>query len=158
MARHGYRGTTNKLGSITATDRRAERIAGLPIASTSSPEPATLAARRGEAVLAIIARPPDTERMTIAVLALYNVAAVGVAFAGLVVERRHPKVGIGLMLVAALALLNLFVGGAILFVPLIFALYGLVLGPPALAIWYIVRTFRRRRASDRAPATLPPEP
>lgn len=91
--------------------------------------------------------------VTMWLLAAYNFAVVGVALVGLYLERRHPKVGIGLMLLAAFALLNLFVGSAILFVPLIVGIYGVVLGLPALAVWYAVRRFRRRRASRRAPTS-----
>ena len=82
--------------------------------------------------------------MDILLLALYNLVIVGVALAGLVVERRRPRLGIALLVLALVLLLNLIVGGALLFVPFIVALYGVVFGLPALALWQLVRWLRRR--------------
>jgi O-antigen/teichoic acid export membrane protein len=83
--------------------------------------------------------------MNLLILVLYNFAAVGVAVAGLILERRgRPRLGIALLFVALFMILNLAVGGAILFVPVIVALYGTVFGLPVLLIWYVVRRIRRR--------------
>ena len=89
--------------------------------------------------------------MDIFILALYNLVMVGVAFTGLVIERRRPRVGIALLLVALTLLLNLFVGGALLFVPFILALYGVMLGLPAFALWRLVQMVRRRGGRSTPP-------
>lgn len=82
--------------------------------------------------------------MDLWLLVFYNLVAVAITFAGVMLERRGRKrLGVALMAVGPLMLLNLFVGGAILFVPFIIALYGTVFGLPALAIWWL---WRRRRA------------
>jgi Flp pilus assembly protein TadB len=90
--------------------------------------------------------------MRLQILVLYNFVAIGIAFAGLLVERRRPKLGIALLLVAVFMLINLLVGGAILFVPFIIALYAIPIAPPALVIWWLVRRRRRRRQSRALPA------
>jgi len=88
--------------------------------------------------------------MDFLLLALYNVGAVAVAIAGLILERRgRPRLGIGLLFLSFFLILNLAVGGALLFVFVIVALYGALLGLPAFGIWYLVR--RRRRGRDAAP-------
>jgi hypothetical protein len=92
--------------------------------------------------------------MELTLLVLYNLVAVGLAFAGLVLERRRPRLGVALLLLSVLVVINLFVGGAILFVPLILALYGTVLGLPALAVWWLVRR-RRARRQFRTPGARP---
>jgi hypothetical protein len=86
--------------------------------------------------------------MNLLILVLYNLGAVAVAVAGLILERRgRQRLGIALLLVSFLLILNLAVGGAILFVPFIVALYGTVFGLPVLAIWLLVRRIRRGRGS-----------
>lgn len=96
--------------------------------------------------------------MRFAVLVLYNLVIVGVAVAGVVIERRRPRLGIGLMAIALLLLITLITGGAILFVPLILALYGAVFGVPALLIWLFVRRYRRRRLGSQPVSVPPPDP
>jgi hypothetical protein len=86
--------------------------------------------------------------MDLALLVLYNLGAAAVALVGLIVERRgRTKLGLALLLTAFLLLLNLLVGGVILFVPFILALYGIVLGLPILGIWLFVRWIRRGHGS-----------
>lgn len=86
--------------------------------------------------------------MNLLILVLYNLGAVAVAVVGLMLERRgRPRLGIALLFVSLLMILNLAVGGAILFVPFIVALYGAVFGLPVLAIWLLVRRIRRGRKS-----------
>ena len=86
--------------------------------------------------------------MNLLILVLYNLAAVAVALVGLILERRgRPRLGIALLFVALLMILNLAVGGAILFVPVIVGLYGVVFGLPILLIWFVVRRIRRRGSS-----------
>jgi O-antigen/teichoic acid export membrane protein len=83
--------------------------------------------------------------MNLLILVLYNLAAVAVALTGLILERRgRSRLGITLLFLALLMILNLAVGGAILFVPVIVALYGVVFGLPVLLIWFVVRRIRRR--------------
>lgn len=86
--------------------------------------------------------------MNLLILVLYNLGAVAVAVAGLMLEHRGRKrLGITLLFVALLLILNLAVGGAILFVPFIVALYGIVFGLPILGAWLLVRRIRRGRRS-----------
>ena len=94
--------------------------------------------------------------MDLFILVLYNLAAAGLAFAGLLVERRRPRLGIALLVLSVLLVINLLVGGVILFVPFILGLYGAVLGLPALGIWWLVRRWRRRErpAGDAGPDAL----
>ena len=94
--------------------------------------------------------------MDLFLLVLYNLAAAALAFAGLLVERRRPRLGIALLVLSVLLVINLLVGGVILFVPLILGLYGAVLGLPALGIWWLVRRWRRRvrPARDAGPDAL----
>lgn len=94
--------------------------------------------------------------MDLLLLVLYNLVAAGVAFAGLLVERRRPRLGIALLVLSVLLVINLLVGGVILFVPLILGLYGAVLGLPALGIWWLVRRWRRhgRTQTDAGPDRL----
>ncbi|MGD9894994.1 MAG: hypothetical protein AB7R89_09525 [Dehalococcoidia bacterium] len=83
--------------------------------------------------------------MNLLILVLYNFAAVAVALVGLILERRgRPRLGIALLFVALLLILNLAVGGVLLFVPVIVAIYGTVFGLPILLIWFVVRRIRRR--------------
>ena len=91
--------------------------------------------------------------MNLLILILYNLAAVAVAVVGLILEHRgRPRLGIALLFIALLMILNLAVGGAILFVPLIIALYGTVFGLPVLLIWFVVRRLRRRGRGGLPPA------
>jgi len=86
--------------------------------------------------------------MNLLILVLYNLGAVAVAVSGLIFERRgRPRLGIALLFVSLFLILNLAVGGAILFVPFIVALYGTVFGLPILGIWLLVRRIRRGRRS-----------
>jgi hypothetical protein len=86
--------------------------------------------------------------MNLLILVLYNLAAVAVALTGLILDRRgRPRLGIALLFAALLMILNLAVGGAILFVPVIVSLYGFVFGLPVLLIWFVVRRIRRRGSS-----------
>lgn len=89
---------------------------------------------------------------------LYSFLAVGVAIAGAVLEPRHKRVGIGLLFVSLALVLNLFAGGAVLFVPVILAIYGVIFGLPALAVWLLVRWWRRRRAIPVEPAATEERP
>lgn len=94
--------------------------------------------------------------MDFLLLALYNLAAVGVAVAGVWLERRgRRRWGIALLLVALLMILNLFVGGALLFVPFIIALYGVLLGGPIAAVWLVIRWLRRAGRHDRTTGEVP---
>lgn len=89
--------------------------------------------------------------MRFAVLVLYNLFIVAVVVVGVVIERRRPRLGIALIATALVLLVILITGGAVLFVPLIIALYGTVFGLPVLLIWLLVRRYRRRRAAAAAP-------
>lgn len=82
--------------------------------------------------------------MNLVLLAFYNLAIVAVAIAGLALERRgHQRSGIALLGLALLLILNLLFGGALLFVPLVLGIYGVLLGLPALAVYLLVRRLRR---------------
>ncbi len=84
--------------------------------------------------------------MNLLILVLYNLGAVAIAATGLLLERRgRPRLGYGLMFAAFLLLLNLLVGGALLVLPFIIALYGILLGLPLLALWLLLRRLRRGR-------------
>ncbi len=92
--------------------------------------------------------------MNLLILVLYNLGVVAIAATGLLLERRgRPRLGVGLMLTAFLLLLNLLVGGALLFVPFIIALYGTLLGLPLLTLWLLLRRLRHGRR--RTPAAGP---
>jgi hypothetical protein len=86
--------------------------------------------------------------MNLLILVLYNLGAVAMAVTGLMLEHRGRKrLGTALLFVSLLLILNLAVGGAILFVPFIVALYGIVFGLPILGVWLLVRRIRRGRRS-----------
>ncbi len=85
--------------------------------------------------------------MVIFLLVLYNLATVAVAATGVWLERRgRRRIGAGLLFLSLLLVLNLLFGGALLFVPFILALYGLLLGGPIAVVWLIVRRLRRGRS------------
>lgn len=96
--------------------------------------------------------------MDFLLVAFYSLLAVAVAIAGAVLEPRHKRLGIALLFVSLALVLNLFAGGAVLFVPLILAIYGVIFGLPALAVWLLVRWWRRRRGARGEPAARQERP